>query len=511
MSPGSGSGPRRTRRPLVLAAIVMAMFMAAIEGTIVATSMPSIVGRIGGVHLYSWVFSSFLLMQAVTVPIYGKLSDIFGRKRVFISGIVIFLTGSILCGFAWSMPSLVAFRFLQGFGAGAVQPLAITLVGDLYTLEERGRTQGYIASVWGLSSIVGPLAGALIVQHLQWSWIFWMHVPFGLVCIILVSRYLHEDLSAKARSIDYTGALLLLVTVSTVMLGLTHGGDWAATDLVLLAAIAALAGGIFVVQQFRASDPIMHPALWRNPLIARANVGTLSAGIAMIGLISFLPAYVQGVLGGSALVAGFALCAMSIGWPIASVTTGHLIVRMGPRRLARFGGGSLIVGSLAVALFASYGPVAAGLGSMVVGIGLGVLNTTFIVSIQTSVDWSERGAATGTNMLMRILGSALGAAIFGGVLNYSMQQYFAVHGVEGSVSLDSVQGLLSGSGHAGLPAAVSGLVQDGLAASLQRVFWGVVIAGFVTASVVFGMPSARLGGAPRDAAASLSGDQSKQR
>lgn len=475
----------------------MAMFMAAIEGTIVATSMPSIVGRIGGVDLYSWVFSSFLLMQAVTVPIYGKLSDIFGRKRIFIAGIIVFLSGSVLCGFAWSMPSLVAFRFLQGFGAGAVQPLAITLVGDLYTLEERGRTQGYIASVWGLSSIIGPLAGALIVQYLHWSWIFWMHVPFGLVCIFLVSRYLHENIVPKARSIDYTGAVLLLVSVSTVMLGLTHGGDWQAMDLVILAVLAVVFGGVFLWQQLRATDPIMHPALWRNPLIARANVGTLTAGVAMIGLISFLPAYVQGVLGGSALVAGFALCAMSIGWPIASVTTGHLIVRVGPRRLARFGGGALIVGSLSVALFASIGPVAAGLGSMVVGVGLGVLNTTFIVSIQTSVEWSERGAATGTNMLMRILGSALGAAIFGGVLNYSMLQYFAGHGLAGTVSLDSVQGLLSGAANAVHQSAVSSGVRDALAASLQRVFWGVVIAGVVTASVVFGMPSARLGGVAR--------------
>lgn len=489
----------------------MAMFMAAIEGTIVATSMPSIVGRIGGVDLYSWVFSSFLLMQAVTVPIYGKLSDIFGRKRVFMAGIVVFLSGSILCGFAWSMPSLVAFRFLQGFGAGAVQPLAITLVGDLYTLEERGRTQGYIASVWGLSSIIGPLAGALIVQYLQWSWIFWMHVPFGLICIFLVSRYLHENIVAKARSIDYTGAVLLLVTVSTVMLGLTHGGDWQTMDLAILAVAALAFGGVFLFQQLRATDPIMHPALWRNPLIARANVGTLTAGVAMIGLISFLPAYVQGVLGGSALVAGFALCAMSIGWPIASVTTGHLIVRVGPRRLARFGGGALIVGSLSVALFACLGPVAAGLGSMVVGVGLGVLNTTFIVSIQTSVEWSERGAATGTNMLMRILGSALGAAIFGGVFNYTMLQYFAGHGLAGTVSLDSVEGLLVGTTNAVQHSADSLGGRDALAASLHRVFWGVVIAGVVTASVVFGMPSARLGGVAQPAQPETSEDPSTGR
>ncbi len=484
----------KTRRPFVLAAIVMAMFMAAIEGTIVATSMPSIVAKIGGVHLYSWVFSAFLLMQAVTVPIYGKLSDLFGRKRVFIAGILIFLAGSMLCGLAWSMPSLVAFRFLQGFGAGAVQPLAITLVGDLYTLEERGRVQGYIASVWGLSSIIGPLSGALIVQHLHWSWIFWMNVPFGLLCIVLVARYLHEDVLRKKNSIDYTGAALLLLTVSALMLGLTHGGDWGAAALSGLAAVTLLAGAVLFLQQRRATDPILHLDLWSNRLIAVANVGTLTAGIAMIGLISFLPTFVQGVLGGSALTAGFALCAMSIGWPIASVVTGHIIVRVGPRLLARIGGGALVVGSVAVALFASSGAVAAGLGSLVVGVGLGVLNTTFIVSIQTSVAWAQRGAATGTNMLMRILGSALGAAIFGGVLNTSMQRYLDVRGLGDSVSLDGIQSLLSGAVQvAAIPPGLVAILRDGLASSLHLVFWGVAAAGVVTLIIVSGMPAVRLG------------------
>ncbi|MBM3345251.1 MAG: MFS transporter [Betaproteobacteria bacterium] len=484
----------------------MAMFMAAIEGTIVATSMPSIVAKLGGVQLYSWVFSSYLLMQAVTVPIYGKLSDLFGRKRVFVAGILMFLAGSVLCGFAWSMPSLVVFRFLQGVGAGAVQPLAITLVGDLYAIEERGRTQGYVAGVWGLSSIIGPLGGALIVQHLHWSWIFWINAPFGLACIFLVTRYLHEDVSRRARSIDYPGAALLLVAVSALMLGLTHGGDWGAAELASLGAVALVSWALFIVQQRCAEDPIMQPGLWRNRLIALANVATLTAGIVMIGLIGFLPTLVQGVLGGSALVAGFALSAMSIGWPIASVITGHVIVRAGPRRLVLLGGSVLLAGSIAVALFAAHGPLTAGLGCMVVGIGLGTLNTTFIVSVQTSVAWAQRGAATGTHMLMRILGSALGAAIFGGVLNVSMQRFLAERAAEASISLDSIQGLLAGGAHAApavaLSSPLSALLQEGLSSSLQLVFWGVVVSSAVTLAVVSGMPAVRLGGAAASASSS---------
>ena len=378
---------KQTHRPLVLAALVMAIFMAAIEATIVATALPTIAATLGGLALYSWVFSAFLLMQAVTIPIYGKLSDLFGRKHVFIAGILIFLVGSALCGIAWSMPALVAFRFVQGIGAGAVQPLATTLIGDLYTLEERGRVQGYMASVWGISGIVGPLAGAMIVQHANWAWVFWMNLPFGIVTVALVSLYLHEEIEPKKPSIDFAGAGLILVGLVSLMLALTQGGHWGIAAALSLLALAVVAMWLFVRQERRAPDPIMHLELWGNRLIALANAATLCAGIAMIGVISFLPAFVQGVLSESALVAGFTVCAMSVGWPMASVTTGYLLMRVGTRRLARIGSSVVFIGSLIIALAADRGPIVAGLGSFVMGAGLGVLNTTFIVSIQTSVGW----------------------------------------------------------------------------------------------------------------------------
>jgi EmrB/QacA subfamily drug resistance transporter len=491
--------PGKTHRPLVLAAIMMAMFMAAIEGTIVATSMPGIAAALGGMSHYSWVFSSFLLMQAVTVPVYGKLSDLFGRKRVFIAGIVIFLTGSVLCGFAWSMPSLVAFRFLQGFGAGAVQPLALTLIGDLYAVEERGRTQGYIGSVWGVSSIVGPLAGALIVQHLQWSWIFWINVPFGLICIVLVSRFLHENIVPKRPSIDYRGAGLLFLSLSALMLALTRAADWGALALAGLIGLAIACGALFLRQERRAPDPLVHLELWRTRLIALSNAATLTGGMTMMGLISLLPIFVQGVLGGSALVAGFALCAMSIGWPIASVVAGRMLVRLGSRRLARFGGIALLAGTLVVALSAGSGPMAAGLGSLIVGVGLGVLNTTFIVSIQASVPWAMRGAATASNLLMRIMGSALGAAVFGGILNLTLNHYLAERGFEGSLSMESVQSLLGAApGLAAVPLAV--VLQAALSSSLHWVFWGVVVSGAVTLWIASRLPDADFDAASRTGA-----------
>ncbi|HEX7242627.1 MAG TPA: MFS transporter, partial [Longimicrobiaceae bacterium] len=383
-----------THRPLVLTALVLAMLMSAIEATIVATAMPQIAGSLGGFSLYSWVFSSYLLTQAVTIPVFGKLSDLLGRKPVFIAGIVIFLLGSVLCGFATTMPMLVGFRFLQGIGAGAVQPITATLVGDLYTLEERGRVQGYLAGIWGVSAIVGPLAGGLIVQHLGWPWIFWINLPLGLVTIALTSLFLHENVAHQERSIDYAGAGLLFVGLSALMLALTQGSEWGAGAMAGLLALFGVALVLFLRQERRAPDPMVHLEIWGDRLIALANLATLASGIAMIGLIGFLPTYVQGVQGGSALVAGFALSAMTVGWPLASVAAGRLFVRLGVRRISRAGGVAIMAGALLVALMADLGPAQVGVGSFVMGVGMGLLSTTFMVAIQTRVAWARRGVAT---------------------------------------------------------------------------------------------------------------------
>jgi EmrB/QacA subfamily drug resistance transporter len=462
----------------------MAMFMVAIEATIVATALPSIVVKLGGLALYSWVFSAFLLMQAVTIPIYGKLADLYGRKYVFIFGIVVFLAGSLLCGFAWSMAALVAFRFLQGVGAGAVQPLAMTLIGDLYTMEERASVQGYLASVWGISSIVGPLGGALIVQYTSWSWVFWVNLPFGVVTIALVMLYLHEDARHQKPSIDLAGAGLIFAGLASLMLALTQGVHWGAAAGLGLLAFAGVALWLFVRQERRAADPIMHLELWQDRLIALANAATLCAGIAMIGVITFLPVYVQGVLAGSALVAGFTVSAMSVGWPIASVVTGRLLVRVGARRLARTGGCAAFLGSLVLATSIDRGPMAAGLGSFVLGIGLGILNTTFIVSIQTSVSRSQRGVATASNILMRILGNTLGAAVFGGVLNLTLGQDVLAPHLAAGARPDNLRDALGG-----------GALQAGLATGLHIVFWAVLVFAVATLAAAWLIPDQAPGNA----------------
>lgn len=467
-----------THRPLVLTALVLAMFLAAIEGTIVATSMPSIAAKLGGFSLYGWVFSSYLMMQAVTTPIFGKLADLYGRKPVFVAGVVTFLAGSALCGFASSMGWLIAFRFLQGAGAGAVLPISSTLAADLYSLVERGRIQGYLASVWGVSSIVGPLAGGLIVEHADWHWIFWLNIPFGLLSVLLIVLFLHERVERREHSIDYGGAGLLLVGLSSLMLALTQGGEWGGGAAGVLLAVAAGALLLFVRHERRVQDPLMHLELWQSRIIRLGNAAVLMIGVSMIGLITFLPTYVQGVLGYSAVVAGFTLSGMSLGWPLASVVAGRLFVPVGVRGLVRAGGGAVLLGSATIALLARHGPIPAGVGAFIMGAGFGLLNTTYIVAIQSSVPWNQRGVATASNMLMRNLGNAVGAAMLGGVLNLWLGSYLDRAGLGGRISLDSVRDLIgegAPAGGGGVETALLPVLRDGLSQSLHVVLWAIVV------------------------------------
>lgn len=463
---------KRTIKPLVLIAVMLAMFMGAIEATIVSTAMPAIVGDLGGFSLYSWVFSAYLLMNAVTVLIYGKLSDLFGRKPIISIGIIIFLIGSALCGFAQSMEQLILFRFIQGLGAGAVLPMATTIVGDIYSKEERAKIQGYLSSVWGISAVSGPLVGGLLVEYASWRYVFWVNIPLGILSIIGLWLYLHENIEKKKPVIDYGGAFLLVVTLSSLMYLLVEGGvhlPWGSWQAIFLITLFILGFVMFFYHERRTAEPMMPFDLWKVRSILVANIVSLTTGVMLIGISSFLPAFVQGVMERSATVAGFTLTAMSIGWPISATIAGRLLLRIGYFKTSLMGGISLIAGgTIFVLMDPSYGPLWPAIGSFFVGVGMGLSSTSFIVSIQSTVEWQVRGIATATNMFMRNLGTTIGAALLGGILNSHLQSYLEASGND--YSINDVNMLLNQQEREQLSSGMLELLQNALTGSLQSVY-----------------------------------------
>jgi MFS family permease len=410
-----------THRTLVLAAVMAANFMIAIEATIVSTAMPQIVGQLGGLQLYSWVFSAFLLTQTATTVVFGKLSDLIGRKTVMQIGIAIFLAGSILCGLAWSMPSLIAFRLIQGVGAGSVQPVAMTIVGDLYSAHERAKIQGWLASVWALSAVLGPLAGGLIIQHFSWAWIFWMNLPIGALAAVGFWAFLHEKSVRSRGRIDHLSAGAFTIAIAAIMADLTALSTSDSGGISIITVIAIVAVALFVIQERRSPEPMISLELWGRRPIAAANGASLLSGMVMIGLTTFLPVFVQGVMQESPLIAGFALSAMVLGWPVGATISVRGFRRFGVRGVLRAGGVLVPVGaSLFVVLSADSSPVSAGLGSLIVGLGMGLLSSASIILIQEIVAWSERGSVTASFLFARNLGSTFGATIFGAVLNIGL-------------------------------------------------------------------------------------------
>ena len=417
----SGDGLRSERGPILLA-LMVSTGLIAIDATILATAVPSIVKDIGGYAQFPWLFSVYLLAQATSVSAYAKLADTFGRKPLLLFGIGLFLLGSVLCGVAWSMPALIVFRALQGLGAGAVQPMTITVAGDIYTVDERATAQGYIASVWALSSVVGPTLGGVFAELGLWRWIFFVNVPLCLLAGVLIARNLRETVERREHRIDYAGAVLLTTGMTLVLLGVLEGGQaWAwgsPTSVAVFAAGAALLVGFALVER-RAAEPIVPLWVFQRRLLATTTLLSLGVGVILIGLTAYVPTYLTNAIGVSPLVAGLALAALVMGWPLAASLSGRLFyLRLGFRPTILIGLGIVVVGTAGLAALARTPSVAAvAVTCFVTGMGLGLVATPSLIAAQASVGWAERGVATGTNMFARSLGSAVGAAVLGAVAN----------------------------------------------------------------------------------------------
>ncbi|MFJ2674593.1 MFS transporter [Streptomyces sp. NPDC087525] len=443
---------------------MLGMALAALDGTIVSTAVPQIVGDLGGFAVFSWLFSGYLLAVTVTLPVYGKLSDTFGRKPVLIAGIILFLIGSLLCATAWNMASLIAFRVVQGLGGGALQGTIQVIAADLYPLKERPKIQAKLSTVWATSSIAGPALGGLLAGYADWRWIFLINLPVGAVALWLVVTYLREpnraastraavpdraprrrvnraprrraDLSprrrvnwaprrradrAPRRRVDWAGALAVFATGALLLTALVQGGvawPWLSVPSFAFLGGSAVLAAVTVVIERRASDPIIPGWVWRRRTIAAVNLALGALGLLMVAPTVFLPTYAQSVLGLGPIAAGFVLSAMTLSWPISAAFSSRLYNRIGFRLTAITGISLALLVLLAFPLLPYPGrPWQPALIMLLLGAALGMFQLPLIIGVQSTVGWSERGTATASILFYRQVGQSVGAALFGAVAN----------------------------------------------------------------------------------------------
>jgi EmrB/QacA subfamily drug resistance transporter len=411
----------RSERGPVLLAVMLSIGLVAIDSTILATAVPAVVEDLGGFTSFPWLFSIYLLAQAVSVPLYAKVSDLVGRKPVILVGIGLFVLGSLLCGLAWSMPALIAARLVQGLGAGAVQPVSMTIVGDLYTLEERATVQGYLASVWAIASVVGPTLGGVFSDYLSWRWIFFVNLPLGAAAAWVLWRRFEERVERRRHSLDVAGAALIALGGTFLLLGLLEGGvrwAWASPLGIGVFVLAAVLLTAFVLVERRAAEPVLPLWVLTRRSLNAANLASLTVGVVLLGLTTYVPLYAQGVLGNGAVVAGLALAALTMGWPISASTAGRIYLRLGFRATLALGSVvALAGGGLLTTVDAGDSIWRLALPCFVIGLGFGWVASPAVVVAQAAVAWEHRGVATGTNMFARSVGSAVGVAIFGAIVN----------------------------------------------------------------------------------------------
>ncbi|PTL77042.1 MDR family MFS transporter [Vitiosangium sp. GDMCC 1.1324] len=466
---------RTTHRPLTTSALALSLFMAALEMTVVSTAMPTVVGELGGLQSYAWVFTAYMLSSTITVPIYGKLADLYGRKPVLLFGIGLFLLGSILSGLSTSMGMLIAFRTLQGLGAGAMQPIALTIVGDLYTLEQRAKVQGVFSAVWGIAGLVGPLTGGLIVKYLTWHWVFFINVPVGLGALGLLIVFYHEQVQRKPQKLDYAGALLLSAGVVALLIGVQGTGR----NLLALPVGAVLLVA-FVLVERKVADPVIPMSIFKIPAIAISSAAGALFSAAMFGATTYVPLYVQGVLGGSPTLAGGMITPMIVGWPLASLVAGRLLLRTGFRPLIVGGLGLTVLGTglMALLLKPHTSLLIPELAMALFGIGLGFTATSLLIAVQTSVGWELRGVATASNMFFRTIGGALGVGLMGGVLVSQLVK-------DPRVPISAANELIGPEHGRGLPPDVLQSLSGALGSGLTINFW--LICAFAAAAFTAGL------------------------
>ena len=463
----------------VFVGLMLGMLVASVSQTIVGPAMPRIVAELGGMEHYSWVATAAMLVSAVSVPIVGKLSDLYGRRRFYLGGIVVFMVGSLVCGFAPDFWTLVAGRAIQGLGMGTLMPLSQTIIGDIIPPRQRGKYQGYMGAVFGVPSVAGPLAGGAITDHLGWRWLFFVALPVGGVAFVVISRFLHLEHVRREVSIDYAGMATLTTGLTALLLATSLGGTqwaWGSVESIGLYAIGVAAILAFVLVERRAVEPVLPLRLFRSRIFTLSNVAAFGVSMVMFGAIIYIPVFAQGVIGVGATDSGLILMPLMIGMILLGILTGLLITRTG-RYLPFMLLGVAIMGAgmfLLTRLDHTATQTQLTLAMTVLGIGLGMAMQQYTLVVQNDAAPADLGVATASTQFFRNVGSTVGIAIFGTVMTSGLAEKIAAHlpagaasGATGDIDVGSV---LDPSVLATMPPAVADAVRQGLAENLHNVF-----------------------------------------
>ncbi len=487
----------RRRLYVITLGIMLSLFMASVEGTVVSTAMPTIVGQLGGLAVYSWVFSAYMLASTTTVPLYGKLSDVYGRRPVYAVALALFLGGSVLCGRAGSMGGLIAARVVQGLGAGGLMPLAFTIIGDLFTFEQRARMQGLFSGVWGVSAVIGPLLGGFLVDRISWHWVFYFNLAPGMLAGLLVWLAWQDGprpglVPGRAGpAIDYAGAALLTAAVVVLLMGLFELGS--PLSLALMALAAGLGAALLWVER-RAADPVLPiPLLRRDRLFAVSCLHGLLAGCAMFGGINYIPLFVQSVLGTGATQAGVTLTPQSLAWVLASLLSSRLLLRYSSRGLALAG---MVLLTAGTALMLGIGPAVSQWALManlaIMGLGMGFSYPAFMIAVQSSVPKRSLGTATSTLQFSRSIGGALGVSVMGAFLSARLAGNLARAGLDpASVPINDLLDPVAGAASSAA-VALEGTLRVALAFAIRDIFFIAVAAALLALLATVLAPRHRL-------------------